>query len=218
VSDPPPITVLVVDDHPVVRSGLVSLLAVEPDLEVVGEAADGAEAVASVKALAPDVVLMDLRMPGMDGADATARIVVDHPATRVLVLTTFDTDDDILRAVEAGASGYLLKDSRREDLVDAIRAAARGETVLAPPVAARLMGRMRAGAGGTTEQLTPREVEVLAAVGRGLSNADIGRELFIGEATVKTHLLRVFQKLNVDDRTRAVTVAIERGILPSPRR
>jgi DNA-binding NarL/FixJ family response regulator len=218
VSASQPITVLVVDDHPVVRSGLVSLLAVEPDLEVVGEAADGAEALASVKALGPDVVLMDLRMPGMDGADATARIVVDHPGTRVLVLTTFDTDDDILRAVEAGASGYLLKDSRRQVLVDAIRAAARGETVLAPPVAARLMGRMRAGAGGTTDQLTPREVEVLAAVGRGLSNGEIGRELFIGEATVKTHLLRVFQKLAVDDRTRAVTVAIERGILPSPRR
>jgi DNA-binding NarL/FixJ family response regulator len=151
----------------------------------------------------------------MDGADATARIVGDHPGTRVLVLTTFDTDDDILRAVEAGASGYLLKDTRRDELVDAIRAAARGETVLAPPVAARLMGRMRA---GSPEQLTPREVEVLAAVGRGLSNGDIGRELFIGEATVKTHLLRVFQKLGVDDRTRAVTVAMERGILPAPRR
>jgi len=210
-----PITVLVVDDHPVVRSGLVSLLAVEPDLLVVGEAADGAEALACVATLKPDVVLMDLRMPGMDGADATARIVRDHPGTRVLVLTTFDTDDDILRAVEAGANGYLLKDTRRDDLVDAIRSAARGETVLAAPVAARLMGRMRAGA---AESLTPRELQVLAAVGRGLSNADVGRELFIGEATVKTHLLRVFQKLGVDDRTRAVTVAMERGILPSPRR
>ena len=212
---PDVIRVLVVDDHPVVRSGLVALLAVEADLQVVGEAADGAEALAAVRTTAPHVVLMDLRMPGMDGADATARIVADHPGTRVLVLTTFDTDDDILRAVEAGASGYLLKDTRRDELVDAIRAAARGETVLAPPVAARLMGRMRA---GSPEQLTPREVEVLAAVGRGLSNGDIGRELFIGEATVKTHLLRVFQKLGVDDRTRAVTVAMERGILPAPRR
>jgi DNA-binding NarL/FixJ family response regulator len=215
VTAPEVIRVLVVDDHPVVRSGLVALLAVEPDLQVVGEAADGAEALAAVKTTAPHVVLMDLRMPGMDGADATARIVGDHPGTRVLVLTTFDTDDDILRAVEAGASGYLLKDTRRDELVEAIRAAARGETVLAPPVAARLMGRMRA---GSPEQLTPREVEVLAAVGRGLSNGDIGRELFIGEATVKTHLLRVFQKLGVDDRTRAVTVAMERGILPAPRR
>ena len=209
------IKVLVVDDHPVVRSGLVALLAVEPDLVVVGEADEGTEALACVAALSPDVVLMDLRMPGMDGADATARIVTDYPGTRVLVLTTFDTDDDILRAVEAGASGYLLKDTPREELVAAIRAASRGETVLAPPVAARLMGRMR-GAGGA-DPLTPREVEVLAAVGRGLSNGQIGRELFIGEATVKTHLLRVFQKLAVDDRTRAVTVAIERGILPSPR-
>jgi DNA-binding NarL/FixJ family response regulator len=215
VTEPDVIRVLVVDDHPVVRSGLVALLAVEPDLQVVGEAADGAEALAAVRSTLPHVVLMDLRMPGMDGADATARIVGDHPGTRVLVLTTFDTDDDILRAVEAGASGYLLKDTRRDELVDAIRAAARGETVLAPPVAARLMGRMRT---GSAEQLTPREVEVLAAVGRGLSNGEIGRELFIGEATVKTHLLRVFQKLGVDERTRAVTVAMERGILPAPRR
>jgi DNA-binding NarL/FixJ family response regulator len=215
VTAPGPISILVVDDHPVVRSGLVALLAVEPDLVVVGEAGEGAEALSRVAALSPDVVLMDLRMPGMDGADATARIVNGHPGTRVLVLTTFDTDDDILRAVEAGASGYLLKDTPREELVAAIRAASRGETVLAPPVAARLMGRMRS---GTPEQLTPREVEVLAAVGRGLSNGEIGRELFIGEATVKTHLLRVFQKLGVDDRTRAVTVAMERGILPAPGR
>ncbi len=146
---PAAITMLVVDDHPVVRSGLVALLAVEPDLVVVGEAGEGAEAaVLRCSACRPDVVLMDLRMPGMDGADATARIVNDHPGTRVLVLTTFDTDDDILRAVEAGASGYLLKDTPREELVAAIRAASRGETVLAPPVAARLMGRMRAGASG----------------------------------------------------------------------
>ena len=215
MSAPGAITILVVDDHPVVRSGLVALLAVEPDLVVVGEAGEGAEALSCVATLSPDVVLMDLRMPGMDGADATARIVNDHPGTRVLVLTTFDTDDDILRAVEAGASGYLLKDTPREELVAAIRAASRGETVLAPPVAARLMGRMRS---GSPELLTPREVEVLAAVGRGLSNGEIGRELFIGEATVKTHLLRVFQKLGVDDRTRAVTVAMERGILPAPGR
>ncbi|MGH8970827.1 MAG: response regulator [Actinomycetes bacterium] len=215
MTDAAAIRVLVVDDHPVVRSGLVALLVVETDLVVVGEASNGAEALTYVRSLGPDVVLMDLRMPGLDGADATARIVAEHPATRVLVLTTFDTDDDILRAVEAGASGYLLKDAHRDELLTAIRSAARGETVLAPPVAARLMGRMRT---GTADQLTPRELQVLAAVGRGLSNPDIGRELFIGEATVKTHLLRVFQKLGVDDRTRAVTVAIERGILPSPRR
>lgn len=208
------IRVLVVDDHPVVRSGLVGMLDVEDDLEVVGEAADGEEAVLRVAELAPDVVLMDLRMPRLDGAGATARIVAAHPRSRVLVLTTYDTDADIVRAVEAGATGYLLKDTPRTVLVDAVRAAARGETVLAPPVAARLVSRMRTPA---PEALTPREVQVLGAVARGLSNGEIGRELLIGEATVKTHLLRAFAKLGVDDRTRAVTVAMERGILPSPR-
>lgn len=207
------IRVLVVDDHPVVRSGLVGLLDVEDDLEVVGEAADGAEAVARVRALEPDVVLMDLRMPTLDGAGATGEILASHPGVRVLVLTTYDTDADIVRAVEAGATGYLLKDTPRAQLVEAVRSAARGETVLAPTVAARLVSRMRSPA---ADPLTPREVEVLAAVARGLSNAEIGRELFIGEATVKTHLLRAFTKLGVDDRTRAVTVAMERGILPAP--
>lgn len=206
------IRVLVVDDHPVVRSGLAGMLTVEDDLEVVGEAGDGEEAVARVAALAPDVVLMDLRMPRLDGVGATARILVAHPDTRVLVLTTYDTDADILRAVEAGATGYLLKDTPRVQLVDAVRAAARGETVLAPAVAARLVSRLRAPA---PEPLTPREIEVLAAVARGLSNAEIGRSLFIAEATVKTHLLRAFVKLGVDDRTRAVTVAMERGLLPA---
>ncbi len=207
------ITVLVVDDHPVVRSGLIGLLDVEDDLEIVGEAADGEEALARVAALAPDVVLMDLRMPRLDGAGATARIVADHPGSKVLVLTTYDTDGDIVRAVEAGATGYLLKDTPRAQLVEAVRAAARGETVLAPAVAARLVSRMRAPA---VETLTQREVQVLRCVSRGLSNAEIGRELFIGEATVKTHLLRAFAKLGVDDRTRAVTVAMELGILPPP--
>jgi DNA-binding NarL/FixJ family response regulator len=218
------IRVLVVDDHPVVRSGLTGMLDVEEDLSVVGEAGDGEEALIRVAALAPDVVLMDLRMPRLDGVGATSRIVAEHPASRVLVLTTYDTDADIVRAVAAGATGYLLKDTPRRQLVDAVRAAARGETVLAPPVAARLVSRMRApgvgvgGARGLAEALTPREVEVLGAVSRGLSNAEIGRELFIGEATVKTHLLRAFAKLGVDDRTRAVTVAMERGILPAPGR
>jgi DNA-binding NarL/FixJ family response regulator len=207
------IRVLVVDDHPVVRSGLVGMLDIEDDLEIVGEAGDGEEALTRVAELAPDVVLMDLRMPRLDGAGATARIVAAHPSVRVLVLTTYDTDGDIVRAVEAGATGYLLKDTPRQALVDAIRAASRGETVLAPPVAARLMSRLRT---PPTESLTPREVQVLAAVARGLSNGEIGRELYIGEATVKTHLLRAFAKLGVDDRTRAVTVAMERGILPSP--
>jgi len=207
------VRVLVVDDHPVVRGGLVGWLAAQPDLDVVGEAADGLEALAAVAEHQPDVVLMDLRMPRMDGATATGRIVAAHPDVRVLVLTTYDTDADIVRAVEAGAAGYLLKDTPLPQLADAVRAAARGETVLAPPVAARLVSRMRAPA---AEAPTARELQVLSGVARGLTNADIGRELFIGEATVKTHLLRVFAKLGVDDRTRAVMVAVERGLLAGP--
>jgi len=211
--------VLVVDDHPIVRSGLVGLLGVEADMQVVGEAGDGEEALTRMAATPADVVLMDLRMPRLDGVGATRRITAEFPATKVLVLTTYDTDADIILAVEAGASGYLLKDTPRLHLVDAVRAAARGETVLAPPVAARLVSRLRSpatAAAPSENPLTPREVEVLRAVSRGLSNADIGRELFIGEATVKTHLLRAFAKLGVDDRTRAVTAAMERGILPPP--
>jgi DNA-binding NarL/FixJ family response regulator len=212
------IRVLVVDDHPVVRSGLTGMLSVTEDISVVGEAGDGSEAVALVESTRPDVVLMDLRMPRMDGVTATGAIVSGYPSTRVLVLTTYDTDTDILHAVEAGAAGYLLKDTPHAELLNGIRAAARGETVLAPPVAARLMSRLRAPAAPAAALPSPRELEVLAAVARGLSNAEIGRELFIGEATVKTHLQRLFAKLDVDDRTRAVTVAIERGLLPSPGR
>ncbi|MQA32152.1 response regulator [Modestobacter roseus] len=207
------VRVLVVDDHPVVRGGVVGWLAAQPDIEVVGEAGDGLAALAAVAEHAPDVVLMDLRMPRMDGVTATGRILAAHPGVRVLVLTTYDTDADIVRAVEAGAAGYLLKDTPLPQLADAVRAAARGETVLAPPVAARLVSRMRAPA---VEAPTERELQVLAGVARGLTNAQIGRELFIGEATVKTHLLRVFTKLGVDDRTRAVLVAVERGLLPGP--
>lgn len=205
------IRVLIADDHPVVRSGLAGMLGVEPDVEVVGEAADGAEAVALARDLAPDLVLMDLRMPVLDGATATARITEELPAVHVLVLTTYETDADILRAVEAGATGYLLKDTPRDQLVAGVRAAARGESALSPTVARRLVQQLR---GGDADRLTPRELEVLAGVSRGLSNAAIGRALFITEATVKTHLLRAFGKLGVDDRTRAVTVAMERGILP----
>ncbi|HEY3556127.1 MAG TPA: response regulator transcription factor [Kribbella sp.] len=212
------IRVLVVDDHPVVRSGLSGMLSVTEDISVVGEAGDGAEALALVESTTPDVVLMDLRMPRMDGVAATGAIVSSYPSTRVLVLTTYDTDTDILHAVEAGAAGYLLKDTPHAELLNGIRAAARGETVLAPPVAARLMSRLRTPAAPAAAQPSPRELVVLAAVARGLSNAEIGRELFIGEATVKTHLQRLFSKLDVDDRTRAVTVAIERGLLPSPGR
>jgi len=203
------VRVLVVDDHPVVRAGLVGLLDGEGEIAVVGQAEGGAQAVSLARDLEPDVVLMDLRMPGLDGAAATAQILAERPTTRVVVLTTFETDADILRAVEAGATGYLLKDTPHAELLAAVRAAARGETVLAPPVAQRLLSELRSGG----ERLTPREVEVLGAVARGLSNAQVGAELFISEATVKTHLLRIFAKLGVDDRTRAVTVALERGIL-----
>jgi DNA-binding NarL/FixJ family response regulator len=202
------IRVLVVDDHPVVRSGIVGLLSMEPDLEVVGEAGDGQEGVEMARTLRPDLVLMDLRLPGLDGVGATAQVVAE--GIHVLVLTTYGTDADIIRAVEAGATGYLLKDTPRPELVAAVRAAATGQTTLSPSVAARLVAQMRPG----TERLTSREIEVLRGVGAGWSNAQIGRELFITEATVKTHLLRIFTKLGVDDRTRAVMVAIERGILP----
>ncbi|WP_037682108.1 response regulator transcription factor [Streptomyces griseus] len=207
------VQILIVDDHPVVRFGLRGMLEAYDDLRVVGEAGSGDEAIVLAAAMRPDVVLMDLRMPGTDGATATARIRQEHPGIRVLVLTTYEGDADILPAIEAGATGYLLKDTPIGTLTDAIRAAARGETVLAPPVAARLVTHLQAPAG---EQLTPREVQVLGLVARGLSNGEIGRQLYIGEATVKTHLLRTFVKLGVNDRTAAVTVALSRGVLTSP--
>jgi DNA-binding NarL/FixJ family response regulator len=211
---PARIRVLLVDDHPVVREGLRGMLSVEPDIEVVAECGAGADALRLAAELHPDVVLMDLRMPGMDGVAATAGITAaGRDAPRVLVVTTYDTDSDILRAVEAGATGYLLKDTPRRELADAVRAASRGETVLAPPVAAKLVTRVR---GAGADALTPREVEVLGRVARGLSNVEIGRALFISEATVKTHLLRAFDKLGVNDRTAAVTVAMSRGFLPAP--
>ncbi|MFJ8929334.1 response regulator [Streptomyces sp. NPDC102364] len=202
--------VVVVDDHTVMRAGVVALLAPEPGIEIVGEADDGRSGVALVEDLRPDVALLDLRMPGLDGVAATERIVAGPSRTRVLILTTYDTDTEIERAVEAGAIGYLLKDTTREQLVDAIRSAARGETVLAPRVAQKLVAKLRR---PTQTALTAREVDVLTAVADGLSNPDIAKRLVIGEATVKTHLLRIFAKLDVSDRTRAVVVAMERGVL-----
>jgi DNA-binding NarL/FixJ family response regulator len=205
------IKVMLVDDHPVVREGLRGMLEAEADLTVVGEAGSGEEAVAQARVVAADVILMDLRMRGLDGVGATERILADDPRAKVVVLTTYETDADILRAVEAGASGYLLKDASRADLAGAIRAAARGETVLAPSVAGRLVNQVRRPA---TQTLSAREVEVLALVAKGLTNADIGRALHISEATVKTHLLRTFGKLDVSDRTAAVTTAMALGLLP----
>jgi DNA-binding NarL/FixJ family response regulator len=204
------ITVLLVDDHPVVRSGVRGMLDTEDDLAVVGEAGSGIEAVTMARALRPDVILMDLRMPGLDGVGATSRILAESRTTRVLVLTTYETDTDILHAVEAGASGYLLKDATRADLTGAIRAAKRGETVLAPSVAGRLVRQVRQPA---QPGLSARELEVLRLVAEGRTNADIGRALHISEATVKTHLLRSFSKLDVSDRTAAVTTAMARGLL-----
>jgi DNA-binding NarL/FixJ family response regulator len=209
------VRIIVVDDHAVMRAGVVALLASETTIEIVGEAGNGREGVELVARLAPDVALIDLRMPVLDGVAATAEIVASGAGTRVLILTTYDTDADIEHAVEAGAIGYLLKDTTRDQLVGAIHAATRGETVLAPRVAERLVARMRQ---PTPVTLTSREADVLNGVADGLSNPDIGRRLFIGEATVKTHLLRVFAKLDVSDRTHAVVVALERGLLARPPR
>jgi DNA-binding NarL/FixJ family response regulator len=205
------IRVVVVDDHPVVRAGLRGMLAAHPDIEIVGEASSAGEAVAAVLDHEPDVVLMDLRMPGTDGVQATRLVLARQPRCRVVVLTTYDNDADILHAVEAGASGYLLKDASPDELAQAIRAAAAGGSVLAPSVAAKLVSRLRA-----PPVLSPREVEVLRLVSTGQTNAEIGRALFISEATVKTHLLRAFGKLSVSDRTAAVTAALALGILPAP--
>jgi DNA-binding NarL/FixJ family response regulator len=204
------IRILIVDDHPVVREGLAGMLAGQPDFAVAGEAKDGAEAVDMDAQLQPDVLLMDLRMPGMDGVAAIEAVRGKRPSANILVLTTYDSDADIVRAIEAGATGYLLKDTPREELFRAIRAAAKGESVLAPAVAARLMTRMRS---DEQENLSAREIEVLQLVYKGASNREIGKALHISTATVKTHLIHIYGKLGVDDRTAAVTAALEQGIL-----
>jgi len=204
------IRVVIADDHPVVRTGLRAMLETQTDIDVVGEADNGTQAVTLAGRLEPDVVLMDLQMPDLDGVSATGQIrtLLDH--TQVLILTTYDTDADINRAIGAGAIGYMLKDAPREDLFQAVRAASRGESVLAPSVAAKVMERMRSPG---RETLSGREIEVLTEVADGKSNKEIAEALFISEATVKTHLIHIFSKLGVDDRTAAVTVALERGIL-----
>ncbi len=204
------IRILIVDDHPVVRTRSRGMLAGEPDFVVVGEAGDGDEAIARARDLLPDVLLMALRMPGSDGVATTAEIAGELPGVHVLLLTTYDSDADIPRVVEPGATGYLLKDTPRDDLFRAIRSAAAGRPVLAPTVAARLMERMRVPA---DESLSARESEVLRLVARGASNREAADALFISEATVKTHLIHVFQKLGVSDWTAAVTVALERGVI-----
>jgi len=203
------IRVVVVDDHPVVRDGLVGMLSGQPDITVVAQAADGRDALLQVQRHDPDVVLMDLRMPDMDGVEAIGELQRRGHRARVLVLTTYDRDDDIVPAIEAGATGYLLKDTPRDDLFRAVRATSRGESTLTPSVASRLMGRMRE----SPQTLSAREVEVLKLVARGRTNRQIGRAIHVSEATVKTHLLRAYDKLGVSDRTAAVVTALERGLL-----
>ncbi|MFJ3900046.1 response regulator [Streptomyces sp. NPDC090025] len=206
----PPVRILLCDDHAVVRAGLLALLGSTPDIEVVGEAGSGEEAVAMAAHLRPDVVLMDLQLgAGIDGVEATRRIA--PTGVHVLVLTTYDTDADITRAIEAGATGYLLKAERPEELFAAIHSAAQGRTTLSPPVASRVMDRMRGAAGPS---LTDRERDILGQLAHGLGNREIARALFISEATVKTHLGRIYAKLGVDTRAGAVAVAKEQRLLP----
>jgi len=206
------IRVVVADDHPIVRAGIVALLQDADDVEVVGQASDGEAAVAIALTQRPDVVLMDLRMPGLNGDAATARILAREPRIRVLILTTYESDDQILAAIEAGAAGYLLKAAPESEILAGLRATARGETALAPSAAAALV-RRTTGKPSTGPSLSPRELEVLQLVAQGNSNPAIGRTLFLSETTVKTHLGHVFEKLGVNDRTRAVTRAMELGLL-----
>ncbi|GAB2616177.1 DNA-binding response regulator [Paractinoplanes abujensis] len=205
------IGLLIVDDHPVVRDGLRGMFIGDDRFAVLGEAGDGAEALALVRTVDPDVVLMDLRMPGMDGVTAIKELHKRGSRARVLVLTTYDTDADVLPAIKAGATGYLLKDASRQDLFRAVEAAHRGESVLSPAIAGRLMGNLRSPA--PKEPLSQRELEVLALIARGNSNKEAAGQLFISEATVKTHLLHAYAKLGVRDRAAAVAVAFERGLL-----
>ncbi|MFF8382428.1 response regulator [Streptomyces kanasensis] len=211
------ITLLIVDDHPVVRDGLRGMFAADPGFAVLGEASGGVEAVGLAVRLDPDVVLMDLRMPGGGGVDAIAELARRGARSRVLVLTTYDTDTDTLPAIEAGATGYLLKDAPREELFAAVRAAAAGRTVLSPAVASRLVSAVRSPAPPADGALSAREREILSLVARGTSNRAIAAELFISEATVKTHLTHIYGKLGVRDRAAAVATGYDQGILGGTR-
>ena len=210
-----PIRVLIADDHTVVRDGLAAVLARRPDITVVGEASNGIEAVEKARQLRPDVILMDLRMPEMDGAEAMRRIREQDPDVRFLVLTTFDNDEYIFEAIQAGAKGYLLKDASREDLFRAVVAVYRGESLIQPAVASRVLDRFVELSRRTApaETLSEREVEVLRLMARGSANKEIAGELYISESTVKTHIANIFQKLDVNDRTEAVTKALQKGII-----
>jgi DNA-binding NarL/FixJ family response regulator len=209
-----PTRILIVDDHPVVRDGLRGMFQGDEDFAVVGEAGDGADAVRLAEQLDPDVILMDLHMPGVDGTTAIQQLVQRGSRAPVLVLTTYDTDADVVPALEAGATGYLLKDAPRAELVRAVRAAQRGESVLAPSVATRLVSQLRTRSG---DALSDRELEVLTMIAQGETNRGAAARLFISEATVKTHLLHIYEKLGVGDRAAAVAEAYERGLL-APKR
>jgi DNA-binding NarL/FixJ family response regulator len=206
----PPIRILIADDHPVVRTGLQGMLAKHEEFVIVGEAENGEQALRLTGERHPDVVLMDLRMPVMDGVQATTQIRQQYPRVQILILTTYDSDRDIVSAIHAGAIGYLLKDAPREDLYQAIRGAAKGKPILNPDIAARLMEHVRKPA---DDPLSEREIDILRLVSEGLTNRQIGGQLHISEATVKTHLIHIFAKLHVSDRAQAVRIAIERGIL-----
>lgn len=209
------IRILIADDHPVVREGLFAMLSRQSDFEVVGEARDGVEAVNKAKELSPEVILMDLRMPELDGVDAMNQIKSAKPNTKFIILTTYSDDDYIFRGIEAGARGYLLKDAPREELFKAIRAVHRGESLIQPVVASKVLDRLtelsrRAPSG---EELSERELEVLRLMAKGAANKEIGVELSIAQSTVKTHISTIFQKLGVNDRTEAVTEALKKGII-----
>jgi DNA-binding NarL/FixJ family response regulator len=210
------IRLLIVDDHPIMRDGLRGVFRGDEDFEVTGEASDGAEAIQLAQALHPDVILMDLRMPGMGGVEAITRLrELGHPA-RVLILTTYDTDRDVLPAIEAGATGYLLKDAPRDELIRAVRAAHQGQSVLAPKVASTLVGLVGSPGGRGQrgqENLSPREIEVLKLVADGATNQVAARKLLVSETTIKTHLLHIYTKLGVRDRASAVAAAYKRGLI-----
>ena len=209
------ITVVIADDHPIVREGLATVLGLEEDVEVVGTASNGVEAVSQVKRLRPRVVLMDLQMPEMDGVEAIQSIKEENPETGVIILTTYDTDDYIFRGIEAGARAYLLKDSPPDEVLNAIRAVDRGESLIQPRVASRLLDRFKQLSQGQAADggLSPREVEVIQLMSKGSGNKEIANELVIGESTVKTHLIHIFNKLGVKGRTEAVAEAARRGII-----
>ena len=210
-----PIKVLITDDHPVVREGLSAMLNKEPDIQVVGEAENGTEAIDKAKELQPDVVLMDLRMPEVDGVEAMRRIRAENPDIKFIVLTTYDNDEYIFKGIEAGARAYLLKDAPREELFKAIRAVYKGESLIQPAVAGRVLDRFSelSRQAQIPEALSGRELEVLELMAKGAANKAIANNLYITESTVKTHIQTIFQKLEVSDRTEAVTLAIKKGII-----